>query len=56
VDSIEGFALFNAKNVGTNEKYTLSKEKQGFCLFMPPSIGVKMHITPNISIMASIIK
>ena len=48
------FALFNAKNVGSNEKYSLSKEKQGFSLFMSPSVGVKMHITPNIGIMASI--
>ncbi len=48
------FALFNEKNVGTNEKYSLSKEKQGFSLFMSPSIGVKMHITPNIGIIASI--
>ena len=48
------FALFNAKNVGTNEKYSISKEKQGFSLFMSPSIGMKMHITPNIGIMASI--
>ena len=51
---VGGFALFNAKNVGSNEKYSLSKEKQGFSLFMSPSIGVKMHITPNIGIMASI--
>ena len=51
---VGGFALFNAKNVGTNEKYSLSKEKQGFSLFMSPSIGVKMHITPDIGIMASI--
>ena len=48
------FALFNAKNVGTNEKYSISKEKQGLSLFMSPSVGVKMHITPNIGIMASI--
>ena len=48
------FALFNAKNVGSNEKYSLSKEKQSFSLFMSPSIGVKMHITPNIGIMVSI--
>lgn len=48
------FALFNAKNVGTNDKYSLSKEKQGFSLFMSPNVGVKMHITPNIGIMASI--
>ena len=48
------FALFNEKNVGTNEKYSISKEKQGFSLFMSPTAGVKMHITPNIGIMASI--
>lgn len=48
------FALFNAKNVGTNEKYSISKEKQGFSLFMSPSLGVKMHLTPNIGVMASI--
>ena len=51
---VGGFALFNAKNTGSNEKYSLSKEKQGFSLFMSPSIGMKMHITPNIGIMASI--
>ena len=49
-----GFILLNKKNVGTNEKYSLSKDKQGFSLFVSPSIGVKMHITPNIGIMASI--
>ena len=46
--------MFNKKNVGTNEKYSLSAEKQSFSLFISPSIGVKMHITPNIGIMASI--
>lgn len=51
---IGGFALFNSKNEGTNEKYSISKEKQGFSLFLSPSIGVKMHVTPNIGIMASI--
>ena len=34
---IGGFAMFNKDNVGTNEKYSLSKEKQGFSLFMSPS-------------------
>ena len=48
------FALFNAKNVGTNEKYSISKEKQGLSLFMSPSVGVKVHITPSLGIMASI--
>ena len=51
---VGGFAMFNAKKVGTNEKYSLSKDKQSFSLFVSPSIGVKMHITPNIGIMASI--
>ena len=51
---VGGFALFNAKNVGSNEKYSLSKEKQGFSLFMSPSVGVKVHITPSLGIMASI--
>ena len=51
---VGGFAMFNKDNVGTNEKYSLSKEKQGFSLFMSPSVGMKMHITPNIGIMASI--
>ena len=51
---VGGFALFNEKNVGTNEKYSLSKEKQGISLFMSPGFGVKMHITPSLGIMASI--
>lgn len=51
---VGGFALFNAKNVGSNEKYSLSKEKQGLSLFMSPSVGVKVHITPSLGIMASI--
>ena len=51
---VGGFALFNAKNVGTNEKFSLSKEKQSFSLYISPSIGVKMHITPNIGVLASV--
>ena len=51
---VGGFAMFNAKKVGTNEKYSLSKDKQSFSLFVSPSVGVKMHITPNSGIMASI--
>lgn len=51
---VGGFALFNAKNVGTNEKFTLSKDKQSFSLYISPSIGVKMHITPNIGVLASV--
>ena len=31
---VGGIALFNAKNVGTNEKYSISEEMEGFSLFM----------------------
>ena len=51
---VGGFALFNAKNVGTNEKYSLSKDKQSFSLYISPSVGIKMHITPNIGVLASV--
>lgn len=51
---VGGFALFNAKNVGTNEKFSISEEMEGFSLFMSPSIGIKMHITPNIGLLASV--
>ena len=51
---VGGFALFNAKNVGTNEKYSLSKDKQSFSLYISPCIGVKMHLTPNIGMLASV--
>ena len=51
---VGGFAMFNAKKVGTKEKYSLSKDKQSFSLLVSPSVGVKMHITPNIGIIVSI--
>ena len=51
---VGGFALFNGKNVETNEKYSISKEKSDFNLFVSPSIGVKMHVTPNIGLSAAI--
>ena len=50
---VGGFALFNAKNVGTNEKYSLSREKQSFSLYIYRSklihslgvnIGVRFQI------------
>ena len=51
---VGGYALFNAKNVGTNEKYSLSKDKQGFSLYISPCIGIKTHITSNIGMLASV--
>ena len=49
-----GFALFNAKNVGTNENNSVSEDNQIISLFISPSIGIKMHITPNIGVLASV--
>ncbi len=49
-----GYAMFNTKNVGANEKNSLSKEKQSFSLYFSPSVGLKIHITPSIGIMASV--
>lgn len=49
-----GYAMFNAKNVGADEKYSLSKEKQSFSLYFSPSVGLKIHVTPSIGIMASV--
>ena len=51
---VGGFALFNTKNVGTNEKFSISKDKQSFSLYISPCIGVKMHLTPNIGMLASV--
>ena len=51
---VGGFALFNAKNVGTNEKYSISEDHQNIGLYISPSIGVKVHITPNIGVLASV--
>ena len=49
-----GFGLFGEKNVDTKEKYSLSNKKPDFNLFFSPGIGVKVHITPSIGILASI--
>ena len=49
-----GFGLFGEKNVDTKEKYSLSNKKPDFNLFVSPGIGVKVHITPSIGILASI--
>ena len=50
-----GFAMFKAKNVATNDKYSILKEKQGFSLFVSPCIGVKFHFANDIGIIASVL-
>ena len=51
---VGGFGSFGEKNVNTNQKYSLSGKKPDFNLFVSPGIGVKVHITPHIGILASI--
>ncbi len=51
---VGGFGMFGEKNVDTKEKYSVSSNKLDFNLFVSPGIGVKMHITPDIGILASI--
>ena len=51
---VGGFGMFGKKNVDTNQKYSISSKKTDFNLFVSPALGVKVHITPDIGIMASI--
>lgn len=51
---IGAFGLIGEKNVDTNLKYSISKKQSDFNLFISPSLGVKIHITPNIGVLASI--
>jgi hypothetical protein len=51
---VGGFGMFGKKNVDTSQKYSISNKKTDFNLFVSPAIGVKVHITPDIGIMASI--
>ena len=51
---VGGFGMFGEKNVDTKQKFSISSKKPDFNLFISPGIGVKMHITPDIGILASI--
>ena len=46
--------MFGKKNVDTNQKYSISSKKTDFNLFVSPVIGVKVHITPDIGLMATL--
>ena len=51
---VGGFGMFGKKNENTNQKYSLSNKQADFNLFLSPTIGVKVHLTPNIGLSASI--
>lgn len=51
---VGGFGMFGEKNVDTKEKYSISSKKPDFNLFVSSGIGLKVHITSDIGLMASI--
>lgn len=51
---VGGYGMFGEKKVDSKEKYSISSKKPDFNLFVSPGIGVKMHITPYIGLLASI--
>lgn len=51
---VGGYGMFGKKDVDTKQKFSISSKKPDFNLFISPGIGVKMHITPDIGILASI--
>ena len=51
---VGGYRMYGKKNVDTRQKFSISSKKPDFNLYVSPVIGVKLHITPDIGIMASI--
>lgn len=53
---IGAYGKFGVKNVGGFEKYSLvdKDHEQAFDFYLSPCIGVKVHITPNIGVTASV--
>ena len=55
--SIFQLALFlhgQAKNINTNQKYSIAGNQPGLSLFVSPGAGVKVHLTSHIGLMASV--
>ena len=50
------YGMFGKKNVGTLEKYSLADKDhdQAFNFYFSPSVGIKVHLTSNIGVIASV--
>ena len=48
------FGILKKNHVDTDEKYSVSGKTPDYCLYLSPSVGVKMHLSSNIGIMASL--
>ncbi len=46
--------MLGAKNINTNQKYSIAGNQPGFSLFVSPGAGVKVHLTSHIGLMASV--
>ncbi len=53
---IGAYGMFGKKNVGTFEKYSLADKDhdQAFDFYFSPGAGFKVHITPNVGVIASV--
>ena len=50
------YGIFGKTNVGTLEKYSLADKDhdQAFNFYFSPSVGIKVHLTSNIGVIASV--
>ena len=46
--------MLGAKNINTNQKYSIAGNQPGFSLYVSPGVGVKVHLTSHIGLMASV--
>ena len=46
--------MLGAKNINTNQKYSIAGNQPGLSLFVSPGAGVKVHLTSHIGLMASV--
>ena len=46
--------MLGAKNINTNQKYSIAGNQPGLSLFVSSGAGVKVHLTSHIGLMASV--
>lgn len=53
---VGAYGMFGKKTVGTGEKYSLvdKDHDQVFNFYFSPGVGIKVHITPNFGVVASV--
>ena len=46
--------MLGAKSINTNQKYSIAGNQPGISLYVSPGAGVKVHLSPQIGLMASV--